>query len=74
LELTRQRDVDIIHVPIWGWLPMKRYLAILILLMPVVASGCAGCTMHERGQAYDNSYMVGSDGQVVPTNVESPRK
>jgi hypothetical protein len=46
---------------------MKRYLAILVLMMPVVLSGCAGCN---NGHAYDSSYMVGSDGQVVPTNVE----
>jgi hypothetical protein len=67
--LTRRQDVDIVHDPILGELPMKRFLAMLILAMPVVLSGCAGCS-YNNGRAYDSSYMVGSDGQVVPSNIE----
>ncbi len=54
--------------PIVGELPMNRYLAILILVMPVVLSGCAGC--NTAGHGYDNSYMAGADGQIVPTNID----
>ena len=54
--------------PIVGELSMKRYLAILIMVMPVVLSGCAGC--NTAGHGYDNSYTVGPSGQIVPTNID----
>jgi hypothetical protein len=48
---------------------MKRYLAVIVLLIPVVASGCAGCsyTTGQLGGSGSQSITLDKDG-AHPTN------
>ena len=48
---------------------MRRFLAILFLLLPVVASGCAGCSYGpiQPGGSGSEAVTIGTDG-IQPAN------
>jgi hypothetical protein len=59
VQLPPPQVVDSVIVPFSGELPMKRYLAIIAILIPLVASGCAGCTWQANNASQAVDYTPG---------------